>query len=257
VEIHVRIHIRRFRAADVRHVAIAGALCKDVTLFHLLGRRALLDSCDDVVTDRLRRGIAFLARKFEPDVFFIGGGMTERATVRACIEQLPTSRVVLSRDGRFVGELGGRSIGGASAVIFDMGQTAIKVSRDGVRRVYDRPPPEMGPDGCDLAGIAFIKQVVSTELAAAGPGARGVLAVPGDVRDDLTPGPSNYRWQGRTGFLRELLPPDGDYDVLVLNDAELAAESARLEVEPSTGGVFVVTLGHAPGGALLTRRAST
>jgi hypothetical protein len=51
-----------------------------------------------------------------------------------------------------------------------------------------------------------------------------------------------------------LLPrDDGDREVLVLNDAELAAESARLDANRALGKrCFVLTLGHAPGGALLS-----
>jgi hypothetical protein len=246
--------IRRFRASDVRHVSIAGALHGDVTLFHLLGRRALLNASEEIVAERFIRGITYLDRRFRPDLFYIGGGMSEAAAVRAAIDRWTSSRIVQSRAGRFVGEAGGFNIGGTSAAIFDVGQTAIKVSRGGLRQVHDRPPAERAQDGCDLAGIAFIKGTLASGLKAAEAGAPAVLAVPGEVGDDLTLGLSNYRWQGRPGLIRDLLPSADDREVLVLNDAELAAESARLEVSPTRGKrCFVLTLGHAPGGALLSR----
>jgi hypothetical protein len=42
-----------------------------------------------------------------------------------------------------------------------------------------------------------MKEVIESELRAAAAGSPAVLAVPGDVGDGLTPGISNYRWQGR------------------------------------------------------------
>jgi hypothetical protein len=95
-------------------------------------------------------------------------------------------------------------------VIFDVGQTAIKVSRGGLRRIHDRPPARRGPDGCDLAGMSFIKDVVASELSAEEAGSPAVLAVPGDVGDDLTPGLSNHRWQSCPTVIRDLLPPGED-----------------------------------------------
>jgi predicted NBD/HSP70 family sugar kinase len=229
-----------------------------MTLIQVLGRRAVLEPTREAI-DRFRAGLAFLVGQVRPDVLYMGGGLSERADLRACsLDAFPSLPIVWSRDGRFVGEAGGRSIGGPSAIVFDVGQTAIKVSHPGRRRVHDRPQPEFDDDGCDRAGIAFIKNVLSSELTAAEPEAPVVLAVPGDLKDDLTPGLSSFRWQNRTGLLRQLLEPAGNRDVLVLNDAELAAESARLEVAPSLGRLcLVVTLGHAPGGALLTRAAET
>jgi predicted NBD/HSP70 family sugar kinase len=246
--------IRRFRPRSVRHVSIAGVVHEGVTLFHLLGRRALLDDSADIVADRFIRGITHLLRSFRPDFFYVGGGMSEAGAVRAAIDRWASAPIVLSRGGRFVGEAGGLSIGGPSAVIFDVGQTAIKVSHGGSRRVHDRPPADREPDGYDVAGISFIKEVIASELRAAAAGSPAVLAVPGDVGDGLAPGVSNYRWQGRADAIGGLLPPDdGDREVLVLNDAELAAESARLEVNRALGSrCFVLTLGHAPGGALLS-----
>ena len=247
----------RFRAPDVQHVSVVGLPCGEITLFHILGRRALLDPRPEVVAARFRAGLATLVRAMLPDVLYVGGGLSERPEVRAAIAASPAAAdVVWSGGGRFVGELGGRQIAGASAIICDVGQTAIKVSRPDGRRIHERPPQESAPDGCDLAGIAFIRDVLASALSGAPATAPLVLALPGDLSDDLTPGPCSYRWGGRSGLVDELLPRRDGRPVLVLNDAELAAESARVEVDPSRGRVcLVLTLGYAPGAALLTRAA--
>ncbi len=245
----------RFRAPDVKHVPVAGLPCGRATLFSFLSLRALRDPRPEVVTARFRAGFAALARSFQPDLIYIGGGLSERPDLRAAIAGVPASRRVLwAREGRFVGEVGGRAIAGASALVCDVGQTAVKVSGADGRRIHERPMPQPGSDGCDLAGIAFIRDVLAREVRTAGPEAALVLSLPGELSDDFTPGHCSYRWGGRVGLMEELLPGPirGGREILVLNDAELAAESARVEVRPSAETVcLVLTLGYAPGAALL------
>ena len=213
------------------------------------------------VAARVDQALTALALAFRPRFLYVGGGLTERPEVRACRPRLPDfTSLVWSRSGRFVGEVGGRIIGGPAAIVFAVGQCSIKVSCNGHRRVHDRPLREVPPGTCDLAGIEFIRRVVASELHTVSAGIAVVLAVPGDVSDDLTPGHCSYGWGDRTGLLRDLLPVDAvtDRPVWILNDAELAAESARAEINPSPGQrCLVVTFGFAPGGALLIPAGSS
>jgi hypothetical protein len=85
-----------------------------------------------------------------------------------------------------------------------------------------------------------------------------VLALPGPIGSDAVPGPCSYGWQGDRELLPALLAAlsaarPGGGTLLLLNDAELAAESARAELRPEPGErVLCATLGFGPGAALLS-----
>lgn len=246
--------IWRFRAPDVQHLGLTHFPCGGTTLFGLVGQPALRGVNSEEVAARVRQGLSGLSTALQPDLLYVGGGLTERPEVRECMTDSPIE-VAWSKGRRFVGSSGGQSIGGHSAIIFDVGQTAIKVSGHDTRRIYLRPSSKMVRGSCDFPGIEFIRRVLARELSSAPSGAPVVLAIPGEVSDNLEPGHCSYRWTGRPDLVRELLPPGGmaTRKVLVLNDAELAAESARAELDPPAGTLcLIVTLGFAPGGALLT-----
>ena len=246
---------RRWRAADVRHLSLIGFPCGDTTLFRTVGQPALLGAPPDRVAACVRQGLTALAAAARPRFLYVGGGLTELPEVRSCDPRLPPgTSLVWSAEGRFVGERGGQQVGGPSAVVVDVGQTAIKVSGNGPRRIHERPPRQVPPGQLDADGIEHIRRVLAAELATTPSWAPVVVAVPGEVGDDLTLGHSSYGWSGRAGLLGQLLPPGAatTRPVWILNDVELAAESARAEIAPAPGqACLVVTLGFAPGGAFL------
>jgi hypothetical protein len=100
------------------------------------------------------------------------------------------------------------------------------------------------------------------------PDARGVkrpldalcLALPCPVDGTFIPGGCTYGWEGHASLVADLLQAAGLTDassggtVLVLNDAELAAEAAREDARlADSRRVLCLTLGFGPGGALLER----
>jgi hypothetical protein len=86
------------------------------------------------------------------------------------------------------------------------------------------------------------------------------LALPCPLDGTLIPGGSTYGWEGHAPLVADLLHaagltgPGGGGTVLVLNDAELAAEAARRDARlADRRRVLCLTLGFGPGGALLVR----
>jgi hypothetical protein len=154
----------------------------------------------------------------------------------------------------------------------DVGQTAVKASGGGQRLLIERDrellpllyiepghPPQPDPKRT-RAAVELIAGAAASVLALAGSGAM-VLALPGPIGRELLPGPCTYGWEGDRKLLPELLValdsacPDGG-EVLLLNDAELAAETARAELRPEPGErLLCVTLGFGPGAALLSEPA--
>ncbi|MFP2905247.1 ROK family protein [Pyxidicoccus sp. 3LFB2] len=86
------------------------------------------------------------------------------------------------------------------------------------------------------------------------------LALPCPLDGTLIPGGCTYGWEGHASLVDDLLHasgltgPEGGGTVLVLNDAELAAEAARWDARLADHRrVLCLTLGFGPGGALLVR----
>ena len=95
---------------------------------------------------------------------------------------------------------------------------------------------------------------------------RMAMAVPCELSDDLLPGATRLRgWEGDGSLVARLLrrveelggpghPWQGrSVEVRLLNDAEMAAESARIQVAPEDRPTLVLTLGFGPGAAVLER----
>ena len=206
------------------------------------------------------------------DGVFVGGGLT---TIAAFSEELLDRAEIpiqVSPDGRFAGERGGlellRELDDGDAAVVDVGQTAIKASCRGHRLVRERDrgalplelidpkgtPPRRSATRLETA-TAFIGDAIA-EVAAAGGMRDGclALALPCPLDDTCVPGPCTYGWEGEAGLVPAILERAGRRfrDVLVLNDAELVAETA-LSLRPAgaRARVLVLSLGFGPGGALI------
>ena len=84
---------------------------------------------------------------------------------------------------------------------------------------------------------------------------RLVLALPCPLDDACVPGPCSYGWQGEAELVPRILEVArlDAAAVLVLNDAELAAETALASTTGAAPSrMLVLTIGFGPGGALVT-----
>jgi hypothetical protein len=152
-------------------------------------------------------------------------------------------RTVVSDAGRFCGEAGGLALAPGACVV-DVGQTGVKVSFEGRRAVHER------------AGRS-IEELLRVALA----GVRGrppavVIGLPCHLDAAGLPGPSTYAGlERRPEVVDDAVAAAGwrDVPVWVINDAELAALSARQSPEVRAGErTLVVTVGFGVGGAVLT-----
>ncbi len=242
------------------------------------------------------------------EVLYLTGGLSEvegfRPAAKRAVEPF---LVTFGREGRFGGEAGGELLlaeqGHRGGLIVDVGQSAIKcsiVSRvDGgrtLRRTYERDPRrlpqptgEAAPgDPVGQAALAWVAESVSEALSQGPPTpAALVLALPCALDEAARPGSSTYPgWEGDDTLVDRLLQLIGEQvlrqpsltihpwrhaetmEALVLNDAELAALSARAEIEVDADAgraspespaspasparkTLVLTLGFGPGAALL------
>jgi hypothetical protein len=195
------------------------------------------------------------------DFLFVGGGGARRAGL---VEVLAGGRLPchISSAGAFVGEAGGFALlrrAGLAGAVVDLGQTALKVSTPGRRLVVPRPLWRL-PLTCPAEGTEEPRGALRDFVAAAirqvpGPADGVVLALPCEVDDDRVPGPCSYvGLEGDRVFVADVLRRAGLSGVtaLVLNDAELAAASARLSPHvPPDRTTLVLTLGFGVGAALL------
>lgn len=212
------------------------------------------------------------------DALYLGGGLLEIEGFREGLrrEALPFP-LSFSADGRWTGEAGAfgllREIGFPAGAMLDVGQTAIKASARDRRIVRERDFSVLPLRLIDASGhstgcptetaAAFIASALCDLLRAAGPVDPAiVLALPCPLDEDAVPGACTYGWEGDTRLLPQVfrrvderLPgwqAGAEPEVLVLNDAELAAESALCELRPPAGArLLCLTLGFGPGAALI------
>jgi hypothetical protein len=284
-----RWRVRRCRRSDVQVLEVWNLSLPDGLFWERVGvprvdalRGAGLGDAGiaEELAESLAGALWLLHARLHVDRGFLGGGLLEidgfEDAVRA--EDLPFP-VVFSPDRVFVAERGGfellREERGAAGAVVDVGQTAIKGSREGTRIVRPRDFGELPLELIDPSGRKPAPSAVRREraaeliagavldLSAPGPGAPGlVLALPCPVDDDLVPGACTYGWEDDRDLLPEVFrriesglgpgPGGSDREALVLNDAELAAESARAVVRPPDGErLLCLTLGFGPGAALL------
>jgi hypothetical protein len=283
-----RWRLRRLRPRGVRPLEVWNLPLQGKELWELLGVPRL---------DAMRReghgdedigralGATFasaaaeLQRRHRFERVFVGGGLLELPGLEAAVrEAAPPFEVTFSPDRAFVAEAGGRALladnGGPDGIVVDVGQTSIKLSAGGVRRVRARElerlplrligtprPPVTALGTAAFAG--FIADAIAELLVASAPrDPLVVLAMPCPLEDDLAPGSCTYGWEGHGTLLPEVFrvlderlhpwPAVAHPQALVLNDAELAAVSARVVLCPeAAAGVLSLTLGFGPGGAVL------
>ncbi len=192
------------------------------------------------------------------DFVWVGGGGALRPELLDAFADtgIPFVRSLL---GRFCSESGGFALalkaGSTSPLVVDVGQTAIKLSWPGGRRVVERDFSRLpvSPDHFDAQSRAATRRFVSDAMRQAPRPDLVVLALPSRIDDALCPEGSTYSGMGGDStFVGEILCAATLHDLptLVLNDAELAALSARAQVAP-TATALVLTLGFSVGGALL------
>jgi hypothetical protein len=146
----------------------------------------------------------------------------------------------------FFFEEGGFALGGPDALVVDLGQTSVKVSRAGHPRArIDRGSPSESA-----------KALLGKGMASSGsnPPPVAVVGLPAELDDEGVPGPSTYDdLTGNAKLVETVLAGLGwtSTRALVLNDAELAAATVALRAPP--GKTLVLTIGFGVGGALVRK----
>ncbi|WP_369414450.1 ROK family protein [Corallococcus soli] len=222
----------------------------------------------------LAEALALLVMRHAPDAAYLSGGLAELDGFQAALKEAtvalpcpvhvaPTPRFAPVHAGLHMLEAQGFN----TPVCVDVGQTSIKCARPGSTRVFERdlthlPPLFIGQprprDGHHIRDtVVFIAGALNTFLkedARTAPDAL-CLALPCPLDEDLTPGGCTYGFEGAASFVPDILAraglPEAGGPVFVLNDAELAAESARRDARVTGQRVLCLSLGFGPGGALL------
>ena len=176
--------------------------------------------------------------------------------------------VTVDPEPAFPGCQGAVALAGDAQVLgVDLGQTGVKAwqGRHRVRRVRDWSELPLRTAGLPEAALQEGYERLLALIVAAiralplAPPRTAVLALPTQVSDDGAVAGCTYPYSSphRT-FLADLTLRAGLADTAwqVLNDAELAAHSAAVQLGPErTGSVLVLTFGFGVGAALLTRGA--
>lgn len=273
--------LRRLLRPDVAHVELWCAETPRGPLWRHLGADPVAERLDagerEAAVGRdlaplLGTAIDRIARAEKVSRVWLGGGLSRLADLAETLAGRLDVPLHASPDGRFSGERGGRRLleseGVGGGVVVDVGQTSVKASGGGRRIVRERDrgalplqyiDPERPPVPDASRRNAAVGLIAGAALAALEDAEDDavVLALPGPIGRDPVPGACTYGWEGD----RELLPAllavldaarPGGGELLLLNDAELAAESARADLRPGSGErVLCVTLGFGPGAALL------
>ncbi|WP_163994103.1 ROK family protein [Pyxidicoccus caerfyrddinensis] len=225
----------------------------------------------------LAGALAELVPRHDADAVWLCGGLACLEGFAELVEETTAALpfpVYVAEDPRFAPAHAGlrllEPLRSTSPVALDVGQTSIKCASPSSQRVFERdsaalpflligtPRPE---DGHHVpAAVRFIGDALRTFVEQAVPPDALCLALPCPLDAALVPGGCTYGWEGHTPLVADLLhasgltaPKDGG-TVLVLNDAELAAEAARYDTRlEDSQRVLCLTLGFGPGGALLER----
>jgi hypothetical protein len=207
----------------------------------------------------------------EASFTFVGGGGALRPGLQ---EFLAGSglRTYVTPEGSFAGEAGGWEIltpWRGQGIVVDLGQTSIKVSSPHARFRIPRDPALLPYAGGLRAllhrdqreqFVRFVGEAIHGALDRNSPAFHPraiVVGLPCQIDEHGVPGPSSYEpLEGDETLVRDACRRAGleDIPILVLNDAEMAAVSARVSAGiPSLETVLVLTLGSGLGGALLRR----
>ncbi|WP_164011377.1 ROK family protein [Pyxidicoccus trucidator] len=227
----------------------------------------------------LAGALAELLPRHDVDAVWLSGGLACLEGFESLMEQAASvlsCPVYVGEDPRFAPVRAGlrllEPLQPTSPVAFDVGQTSIKCASPGAVKLFERdttalplrligmPRPE---DGHHVpAAVRFIAGALRTFMEQEGSSRSDALclALPCPLDGTLIPGGCTYGWEGHAPLVTDLLHaagltgPGSGGTVLVLNDAELAAEAARRDARlADRRRVLCLTLGFGPGGALLVR----
>lgn len=224
----------------------------------------------------LAAALQLLVERHAPDAAYLSGGLAELEGFPAALKEATAALpcpVHIAPAPRFAPVRAGLRMLEAqdarSPIAVDVGQTSIKCASPGVIRVFERnlstlPPLFIGQprpdDGHHIRDtVAFIAGALRTFRAedASGVPDAVCLALPCPLDEDLMPGGCTYGFEGAASLVADILAlaelPETGGPVFVLNDAELAAESARRDAQVKGERVLCMSLGFGPGGALLDR----
>lgn len=271
-----RFDIIRFRAKDVTPLEVWNLAVSGGELWRLLGsealeRRRTQGAHDAQIAAEFARITGEAVKKLRAvhdfDAVFAAGGLTDLVGFRAALANAVEVPVTFAKNGQFAFELGGRALlGDSEGVVVDVGQTAVKAVAGSKRSLKQRPAtlpplyigkPRPEDDRHIEAAIDLIGSAFSGVPAKPAARANVVLALPCPVGDTLEPGGCTYGWESAKDLVPRIFANleargrvEGDARGLVLNDAELAAESGRALGVPTPA--LILTLGFGPGGALLS-----
>ena len=230
----------------------------------------------------LASALETLVHSHAVDAVWLSGGL-------ACLQGFgprlveATSRlgvpVHVAREPRLAPVLAGLRLltreGSVRPLALDVGQTSIKRMSATTSEVFERdlsrlPRLFIGmPRPADghhiVAAVRFIASALRSNAKTGPDDAPDALclALPSPLDDALVPGGCTYGWEGHASLVEDILAEarlaaSHDGEVLVLNDAELAAEAARGDSRlHSHRRVLCLTLGFGPGGAVLDRSRAT
>jgi len=214
-----------------------------------------------------------LVRRHAVDAVWLSGGLACLEGFGPALAQVPLPCPVhVAAEPRFAPALAGPRVLAplrpSRPIAVDVGQTSIKCAAPGALRVFERdtavlpllfigqPRPA---DGHHIpSAVRFIAGALRAFVQQERPPDAVCLALPCPLDDALVPGGCTYGWEGHASLVADIVReaglPDAGGTVLVLNDAELAAEAAREDARlVGARRVLCLTLGFGPGGALLER----
>lgn len=271
--------IERIRHPDIVPLEFSELRAGDATLWEWRHGRAFLSALREG-DDPSREGRCFTRsdRLAPPNVsgfeaLFLTGGQSRDKILRREMRDFPCT-VVFAEDPVFGGARGGIDLlktRGLEGWVADLGQTQLKLAtpqrswtflRDWtrLRAAGTVPPPEIPTQRRRLREFIALKLRLAMKEGAHRPRAL-VFALPARMTDDGTPGGCSYAgMRGDRMLLPDALELAGlaDLRLFVLNDAELAALSARLDPRLARfGKVLVLTLGFGIGAALIHRDIGT
>lgn len=207
-----------------------------------------------LIASGIVRGCTVLQRQYDFDTVFLAGGGSELLGLQAVLVAPP----MWMFGGRDYAATAKEAVfGNEPMVTVDVGQTAVKCyATPGAAFIIERDLETL-PFG-EIPGkkertVRFLGDAIKQAMTML-PQAPLLLSLPMPVDDFLVPGESTYGVAGSVTFVDELLVeadvPSGT-QVYVINDAELAAECARVHL-PEGRKVLVLTLGLGPGAALIS-----
>ena len=246
------MRVGRFRPANIRALEIWDWELSGRKLVDWVGADRVAGDYAAIV-EPLLLCLAELNQRYQFEAVYLAGGLSAPPCLWSGLMAARTTFAVeVDPDGAFVGHRGGshllRQKGYQSGVIVDVGQTAVKVSTLSGKRTTRRRTDRIK----GLSAAAFVSQAIYSALDGQDSPQAMVLALPCELGDDCVPGDCTYDWTGDVHIVPRILldlPPLSE--VLVLNDAELAAVTAQQVLKNQYRRVLVLTLGFGPGAALI------